>query len=188
MHTYMLIKYTFLIIFSFFIASCGNESSFIEHEQKVYKALLSHMGGDDAKLLVIKEESVQEHRLSADEFLKEKNEIEAYREYVALNMESSKLPIDYNWNRNVKLITKEELDNIFNKTKLKYSWKEFYRKYPDATGIIGLSRVGFNKSFTEAFLYIEVGCGALCGNGYVAVIKRGLFGWDVEFLEHLWVS
>ena len=95
MHTYMLIKYTFLIIFSFFIASCGNESSFIEHEQKVYKALLSHMGGDDAKLLVIKEESVQEHRLSADEFLKEKNEIEAYREYAQEAGEASQLVAEY---------------------------------------------------------------------------------------------
>jgi hypothetical protein len=34
-------------------------------------------------------------------------------------------------------------------------WDGFYEKYPHAFGIIGVSRVGFNSTYTQALVYVE---------------------------------
>jgi hypothetical protein len=52
-------------------------------------------------------------------------------------------------------------------------WKRFYAKYPDAYGIITVSRVGLNRDKTLAFFYVGVGQGTLLGHGQLHVLKEG---------------
>jgi len=132
--------------------------------------------------------SVSEERVGPDSYAQEKQKKEAYQAYLAINKTPSKLPIDSFWDSKVILLTEEDLKEIFNHSNLKRNWAAFYRKYPGAAGIIGLSRVGFDKDLSSAYVYIEFTCGRTCGNGYVATLKRGIFGWDVVVMEHLWVS
>jgi hypothetical protein len=59
-------------------------------------------------------------------------------------------------------------------------WENLYKRYPEATGIIRVSAIGFNPERTQALVYVERGCGATCGQGgYVLLSKEGKV-WKVQ--------
>ncbi len=80
--------------------------------------MLSYMGGNEATLLVIREESTTDRDNIGEERNPNKLADEAYHDYVSINISSSHIPIDTSWNSKVHLLTKEELNNIFNKSSL----------------------------------------------------------------------
>jgi hypothetical protein len=83
------------------------------------------------------------------------------------------LPVKYT------LLKKEELDEMFRQDNFS-GWKTLLKKYPEATGIIRVSEVGFNLERTQALVYVEHGCGATCGEGgYVLLSKEGEV-WKVQ--------
>jgi hypothetical protein len=184
-----MLKYRIVhILVIYAIVGCGSSVDRFEIERDVYKALFEYMGAGDLKTLVIREDSMTDIDRMGGEKNKNKLEDEAYKAFISINKKESLLPIDSQWDHRVILLSKEDLDGIFNKSSLDRSWKAYYQKFPDSTGLFGLSRVGFNKDLDEAFLYIEIECGSTCGNGYHAWMSRGLFGWKVDYLEHLWIS
>ncbi|MFL6650763.1 MAG: hypothetical protein ACJ8J7_05695 [Sulfurifustaceae bacterium] len=106
-----------------------------------------------------------------------------------VNAEPSTVPWEGVDIKGLVIASDSDLQKFFQeKRTLEQNWKAFYRQYPNAPGLIGVSRVGFNSQATQAVVYIEIGCGPLCGNGFMAHLKRGLSGWKVEKIEHLWVS
>ena len=68
------------------------------------------------------------------------------------------------------------------------SWKEFYKKYPGATGFTLLSRIGFSSKRNEAMVYLGNSCGLLCGNGYLVVLDKHKGKWKVVQQAHIWVA
>jgi len=54
-----------------------------------------------------------------------------------------------------QLLSQEELD-AFRPTDEASGWQLLYEKYPQSTGFIYLSRVGFNADFSQALVYYEV--------------------------------
>ena len=67
-------------------------------------------------------------------------------------------------------------------------WTKFYRKYPDSSGIIFFSRVGFNAQHDQAFLYAGRSCGGLCGEGEYILFKKLNGKWVIQQERGLWVS
>jgi len=62
-------------------------------------------------------------------------------------------------------------------------------KYPDAFGVIGLSRVGFNAEMNRAVVYISQGyCGLGCGEGFCMVLVREDCKWKVKKKGGVWMS
>lgn len=62
-------------------------------------------------------------------------------------------------------------------------------KYPDAFGVVGLSRVGFNADMSRALVYISQRyCGLGCGEGACMVLVRGGCKWRVKDKGGVWVS
>ncbi len=182
-------KHELLILsLAFIVVGCNLKADRLELERDVYGSIISHMGGDKAKVLVIREYSTTNRHTSGE--IRNNNILddEAYVDFTLMNKSSTRLLINTSWNEKVQILTKDELNTIFNKSSLKLSWESYYKMFPDSSGIIGLSRVGFNNENNKALVYFEIGCGALCGNGYHAWLSKGIFGWKVEFLEHLWVS
>jgi len=87
---------------------------------------------------------------------------------------------------NYSLVSEPELKSFFQKGPS--GWAGFYAKYPDSTGVIRFSRVGFNGARDQAFLYVSQACGPLCGRGnYVFLIKNN-GGWQIQKELMLWVS
>jgi len=80
-----------------------------------------------------------------------------------------------------------DLDEFF-KGDLNKGWDEFYKKYPDSTGYIRLSRVAFDPGRSEALVYVEHGCGPLCGTGCYILLSKLEKGWTVSKIALLWVS
>ena len=67
-------------------------------------------------------------------------------------------------------------------------WTEFYRRFPNTNGLISLSAIGYSASGTIGVLMVDVGCGSLCGNGYIVVVKRDRDKWHIAHIENTWVS
>lgn len=83
-----------------------------------------------------------------------------------------------------KLISKQELDNAFNKG----DWQNFYKKYPDAGGLWTFSRPGYNSARNEAVLAVSHWCGTLCGTGHLYFLAKQNGQWRVQNRLMLWIS
>lgn len=68
------------------------------------------------------------------------------------------------------------------------NWKYFYKKYPNSSGYITLSAVGFNRAGDEAMLDASKSCGWLCGEGWSILLRKGPDGWYIKKKLMSWVS
>lgn len=68
-------------------------------------------------------------------------------------------------------------------------WRAFHERYPNSSGLITLTRPGFNAARTEAILNVDRGCGGLCGDGTIILLARDAAGrWRVVHTRGTWVS
>ena len=67
-------------------------------------------------------------------------------------------------------------------------WTEFYQRFPGTNGLISLSAIGYNADGNLGVLMVDVGCGSLCGNGYIVVAKRERGKWYLATIQNTWVS
>ena len=58
-------------------------------------------------------------------------------------------------------------------------WTYFYERYPNSSGYINLSPVGFNGAGDEAFLFTSRTCGFLCEEGWHVLLRKGPGGWRI---------
>lgn len=58
-------------------------------------------------------------------------------------------------------------------------WVGFADKYPRAWGFTVLSQVGFNRTKTQALLYIRHQCGGGCGSAETVFLRKESGGWKV---------
>jgi hypothetical protein len=66
--------------------------------------------------------------------------------------------------------------------------QSFEQLYPGASGIISLSRVGFDSSLREAVVSTSFGCGMLCGSGQRYLLRKVHGRWQVVNGWTVWVS
>ena len=64
----------------------------------------------------------------------------------------------------------------------------FWKTYPKSTGVLTLSRVGFNATKTKAFVCAAQVCGPLCGYGYSFVLEKQNGAWKITDEKQLWIS
>jgi hypothetical protein len=67
-------------------------------------------------------------------------------------------------------------------------WDTFYAQYPDAHGIIQLSRVGFSATLDQALVYVGAMYGDLAGAGYYYLLQKDDSGWTVSCQQMTWIS
>ena len=67
-------------------------------------------------------------------------------------------------------------------------WDQFYRRYPNSSGILFFSKVGFNDRHDQAFLYAGRSCGGLCGGGEYVLLNKVNGEWVISKEQGLWVS
>jgi len=66
--------------------------------------------------------------------------------------------------------------------------EEFYKRYPGSSGLIILSRVGFNAAMNQAMIYIQHRCGGLGGTGYYVLLEKTADKWNLAKQNMVWVS
>jgi hypothetical protein len=67
-------------------------------------------------------------------------------------------------------------------------WTRFYKRYPNSSGILFFSDVGFNDRHDQAFLYAGKTCGGLCGAGEYVLLRKVNGKWEIQKEQALWVS
>jgi hypothetical protein len=86
-----------------------------------------------------------------------------------------KLHVDY------KLLTQAEENHLFDESS--GGWDAFYAQYPLSSGIIYLSRVGFNLARTQALVVINHPTHYLAGSGYMVWMVKEQGVWTVKESE-----
>ncbi len=91
--------------------------------------------------------------------------------------------------QNVVLISKKELNEIFTKEKgLEKGWDAFYQKYLNSSGIVEISRAGFNDNKTQAIIYFSNKHADLGGEGDLVFLAIEEGKWIVKEQVMLWIS
>lgn len=86
---------------------------------------------------------------------------------------------------NVTFIDNKEITALF---KSHTGWDDFYKKYNNAIGIIEFSRIGFNKSKTQALIYYSKVSGFSNGYGNYIFYEKINGKW-IKVLEVMaWIS
>lgn len=83
-------------------------------------------------------------------------------DYLSKNREIYRLEDKFTTTSKVLLLSKEEEDILFPKGEA--GWGKFYRKYPEAKGLIYFSNVGFNFGKNQALVQAMYQCGNCRGN------------------------
>jgi hypothetical protein len=91
------------------------------------------------------------------------------------------------FNVDVKCIvmSKGEEKQVFGDSR---AWERFYEKYPASSGLIRMSRVGFNRRMTEALVYAENQSDYLAGSGVFYLITKEDKVWRVSGELPVWIS
>ena len=165
-------------------------------EYAVYSALLDELFvKDDVKLLVIQKQTIYSAnnyfiRSTVEEPIPDMKKLfpsvseNTFLDYRSKNQQSSTLSPKFVLP--VKYVVTDEFEF---KEDEDAAWSDsFYKKYPDARGIIRLSKVGFNKDGTEAFVFAEFICFSLCGGGNNILLKKNFGVWKVKEQFEGWKS
>lgn len=111
-----------------------------------------------------------------------KNDSTLFDDFKNKNAKAYKLETKFSIPQTVILISKEELNE--NST----GWDAFHEKYPNSSGVIQISRVGFNSNQTQAILYFDYQYAMLWGEGYLIFLTKDEGKWIVKEQISLWVS
>jgi hypothetical protein len=91
-----------------------------------------------------------------------------------LNKAMFKLPVKLN------LITDLDLKAIFHGHWGELEWIDYYRRFPDSTGFVMVSRIGFNSDHTQGLLYIGSRCGPACGDINFLLLEKANGTWTTK--------
>lgn len=106
-------------------------------------------------------------------------------DYQAKNIDSQKLENNFTVSSNVIFISEKQTKQIFRKGE---GWNNFYKKYPQSSGLISFSNIGFNQERTQALVYVGINCGWLCGDGSFKFLQKTNGKWIIKDNVELWVS
>lgn len=161
-------------------------------EYAVYSAVIANMFETKVEFLVIQDATAtdftEDHSKQHDPYFRRMFPTLAkgvVKDYTAKNNKPVRLKDSFKLNIKHVLVDKQEIVKIF---KGPGSWEDFYKRYPDSSGLIVLSRVGFNPAMNQAMIYIEHSCGGLCGTGHYVLLEKTSDNWRVVQQIMVWVS
>jgi len=159
-----------------------------DEEYEIYSAVIKQMYVlPETKLLIIEERTFRydfgdqndepwrdkRKGLTIDESAVEDYEARNSRQWL-LNKASFKLPVKSN------LITDLDLKAIFHGNWGELEWIQYYRRFPDSSGFVMLSRIGFNTGRTQALLYVGSRCGPHCGDLHFLLLEKVNGTWTTK--------
>ena len=165
----------------------ASEVGVSDEEYEIYStAIKLHYTKPDTKLLVIEDRTFRYDFSDNEEPWKDKykgliidrSTVEDYEAKNSgpslLNKASLKLPVKFN------LISDLDLKTIFHGNWGELQWIAYYRRYPDSSGFIMLSRIGFNTEHTQALLYLGSRCGPGCGDIHFLLLEKTNGTWTTK--------
>jgi hypothetical protein len=99
------------------------------------------------------------------------------------NAKAYKLENKFSIPQTVIIVSEKELNELNSK-----GWEAFYKKYPNSSGVIQISRVGFDNKQTQAILYFGEQSHYVAGAGYLIFLAKDEGKWMVKEQVMLWIS
>lgn len=106
---------------------------------------------------------------------------EILNDFAVKNLTSFQLERRFKLHGGYKLLTQAEQNHMFDESSS--GWDAFYAQYPLSSGIIYLSRVGFNLARTQALVVINNPKHYLAGSGYMVWMVKEQGVWTVKESE-----
>ena len=138
---------------------------------EVYSAILPTerpWQGANAKSLIIRSETKGYKMCLRPDEDSEKIIGQAISQYVKLNEKNWLLKRGLSIKNPYELVPYNKLMSVLKSG----SGENFYKRYPNSSGWIQLSAVGFNADKTVAVVYMGQHCGGLCGGGGFHVLQK----------------
>lgn len=167
-----------------------------DFEYVIISAVIKHGLSDDAKNVVIDESTTGESVDIADpektpeEFAKELGTTPAaLREWSLINRDRYRLAQQLALDEPYHLLANDERLQIFNNADPDVNWQQFRARFPDAPGIIRVSRPSTDATANSALLYLEFECGAKCGSGtLINLVQTVPDQWQVTSGSLVWIT
>jgi hypothetical protein len=72
-----------------------------------------------------------------------------------------------------QIVSAAELETAFRQAAVHHDgWEGFRQTFPDSSGYLILSAVGFNSEKTIALIYVDYRCGGLCGSSRYYILEK----------------
>jgi hypothetical protein len=84
------------------------------------------------------------------------------------------------------LMPEEEFEKILRRGGS--DWVRFHETYPEASGVVSFSRVGFGANEDEALVLMGYVCGDLCGAGGLYLLVKEEGSWKIQESLMEWIS
>lgn len=106
---------------------------------------------------------------------------------ISINKTPQKIEVDkfHFQNYTGKIISESKHKRIFKK---KYRWERFYQEYPNAFGLLSVSKIAYLSDKKEAMFYFDYIKGGLNGAGYVVWLDLDNGKVVVKKIIRVWVS
>ena len=108
--------------------------------------------------------------------------------WVALNRASSALETRLVLTPRYELLEDTLRGKIFDGDDPVAAWKRFHKHFPQAPGLLRVSRVALDEARMNALVYVEFACGADCGTGRLIRLNKSNGSWQVLSGELMWVA
>ncbi len=183
-----------ILTFTVTLAACGHITIPADEDYRVYSAVLRqtytgavgvfviddqtslmNMGIEDAGTLTYLQEN--EPAITA----------EMYSNLVERNRESLKLERKLDLPGEYVYLSNEEFQQFFAGDNVG-GWDTFYVQYPDSTGMIYLSRPGYNAAGDRAIVYFGNQAYYLAGAGYIVLLEKLNGEWQIVNQVMIWIS
>lgn len=108
--------------------------------------------------------------------------------FLAANERSAVLLSCFAPDLRITVVDPAVLDEIMKSAAPLEKFTGFYAAFPDATGILSVSRVGFGAQNGEALVYVGRTSGPLAGEGYLVLLRQNRGKWRIETKRLVLVS
>lgn len=113
---------------------------------------------------------------------------EAIEDFKLKNKEPKQLTKSFDLQQDYEFITQNDFHEIMSSKNVEDKWKSFYGKYPNSSGFITFSAVGFGIEKKHAVVYYEEYCGSLCAAGSYIFLEKESGIWKEVAQQGMWAS
>lgn len=108
--------------------------------------------------------------------------------WAGLNQQRSPLERKLTLRARYELVPEALRAKVFEGEEPAQGWARFHARFPEAPGLLRVSRVAIDEAGLNALVYIEFACGPECGAGRLVRLARVDGVWQVQSGELLWAA
>jgi len=162
-----------------------------EDEEAIYRYVLNEYLSSSNALVVIKEYAKDTYfpEKTFDKLLTPNESVsqETIDDFIAQNEVSSPFAANMELGKKYIVLTKAEMDTIWTGGD-QFGWQAFRKKYPGTYWVINLSRIGFNKTRTQALVYYSEEDGPKLGSGSACIFEKENGSWKLIDSVFSWTN